>query len=261
MYRELTKKLNCSLNLKRKIVGVKFFSDKNEYDSDRDLESKCKVSYCYMVNLASKGRSLKVKYENFNCLSSARALGLAISEEKHKNGEEYFSYGLYKSREVAKEVQKSVLYSSDRIYGIKIKPLDEFEENCDVVLAIADPYSVMRIIQGYVFSYGSFDKMFSVANQGLCSELTVRPYINRDINASFLCSNSRFYCKWGDDEMGVAFPEEMCREIFSGVLETVNSSETDERKKSIIHNFEKAGMSQDIVLGKNYFLDTTGKEK
>ncbi|OHW62879.1 hypothetical protein EUAN_06630 [Andreesenia angusta] len=261
MYRELTKKLNCALNLKRNIVGVKFFADKNEYDSDVDLESKCKVSYCYMVNLASKGKLLKVKYENFNCLSSARALGLAIPEERHQNGEEYFSYGLYRSKEVAEEVQKSVLYATRRIYGIKIKPLDEFKENCDMVIAIADPYNVMRIVQGYVFSYGPFDKMFSVANQGLCSELTVRPYINREINASFLCSNSRFYCKWGDDEMGVAFPEELCRGIFSGVLETVNSSETDKRKKAIIDKLKKAEISQDIVLGKNYFLDTTGKVK
>ena len=76
-FHELVKNINCALKLDRRVVGVKFFFDEDEFTKADAKKVTGKMAYCVMVRTAMTGRSLKAAAENFGCMGGARALGLA----------------------------------------------------------------------------------------------------------------------------------------------------------------------------------------
>lgn len=250
---EKINKLYSSIELKKKIVGVKFIFSEEEFNSYDTEPVKHKLSYCMMVRIASSGKSVKVKKEHFYCTSSARALGIIKSNSYHDSGRAYYSYGLYDSLGTAKSVHEEVTYINHEIYGMLIKPIEEFETEPDIAITIAEPYSVMRIMQGYTYTYGIAKNIRFAGNQGVCSELTARPYENNDMNVSLLCSNTRFSCKWEDSEMGVGMPYKMFLNVLEGILKTLNPTEPDFKKEEIIERGNYKNVEMDVILGENYY--------
>lgn len=249
------------MELKKRIVGVKFLFSEEEFSSLSEEPASHKLSYCMMVKMASYGKSLKVKAEHFKCNSSARALGIMQSNSSIISGREYYSYGLYDSLGTAKNVYAQVTYINQDLFGVLLKPLETFEIEPDIVIMITEPYNVMRIIQGYSYTYGIAKNIGFAGNQGLCSELTARPYENNDINISLLCSNTRFSCKWGDTEMGVGMPYKMFLNILDGIVETINPTEPDSKKEKILERSHETEIELNVVLGENYYDSSIGVEK
>lgn len=256
--RKEIQKLNSSLELKRKIVGIKFLFSEEEFNSYEIQSSNNKLSYCMMVKIASSGKSVKVRSEHFKCNSSTRALGIKNSDPYVASGREYYSYGLYNSLGTAKNVHDKVKYINHELYGALIQPLEKFETEPDIVIIIDTPYTIMRIIQGYTYNYGMAKNIRFAGNQGVCSELTARPYENNDINISLLCSNTRFSCKWEDTEMGVGMPYKIFLNVMQGVLQTLNSTEPDYKKEEIIKKSTENDLELNVVLGKNYYNSSIG---
>lgn len=131
----------------------------------------------------------------------------------------------------------------------------------DIVIMITSPYTAMRIVQGYTYAYGFAQNIMMSGMGALCSELTVRPWKNQDMNISMLCSNTRFTSGWGDDEVGVAFPHYMLAEILTGVKSTMNEVDPDEKKEKIIERMNKSGVQLEVRIGKNYYNSCRGVEK
>ena len=254
-------RLYSSINVDRKIVGVKFLFSEDDFNSFDIEPAKAKLSYCMMVKIASSGKSIKVKREHFKCNSSARALGIKESDFHVKSGREYYSYGLYDSLGTAKKVQSTVTYIEDSIYGVVLQPIEMFKVDPDVAIMISNPYNVMRVVQGYTYTYGMAENIKFAGNQGLCSELTARPYENNDINISLLCSNTRFSCKWEDGEMGVGMPYKIFQSVLEGVLNTLNPAEPDYKKEDIIKRAGKRNVKINVVKGENYYNSSIGVAK
>lgn len=249
--------ISC-LNIDRKVVGIRFLFTKEEYEKVDSSPAKSKLSYCMMVKVASSGKSIKVRDEHFWCSSSARAFGFKEVDEIIKSGIEYYSYGLYNELGNARKVIEEMVYLDHSIYGIELRPIEEFEDKPHMVIIISQPYNIMRIVQGYSYKYGYSKNIRFVGNQGLCSELTTRPYINNDINISLLCSNTRYSCKWRDDEMGIGIPYTLFEDIMDGVINTMNHVEPDYRKEIIREKSNKDKLELDIKFGKNYYDSCLG---
>lgn len=128
----------------------------------------------------------------------------------------------------------------------------------DIVIIIDTPYTIMRIVQGYTYNYGVAKNIRFAGNQGVCSELTARPYEENDINISLLCSNTRFSCKWEDGEMGVGMPYKIFLNVIQGVLQTLNPTEHDYKKEEIIKKSTENNLDLNVVLGKNYYNSSIG---
>ena len=62
------------LDLDRKPVGVKFFFDEEEFKSFNVPQRDRKVTYCNSVQLASKGKAMKLTKDNQACPNGAMAL-------------------------------------------------------------------------------------------------------------------------------------------------------------------------------------------
>lgn len=259
--KEQIKKLYSCMELNKRIVGIKFLFSEEEFNSFHVKPAEHKLSYCMMVRIASSGKSVKVRAEHFKCNSSARALGIKKSNSYINSGREYYSYGLYDSLGTAKGVQKNVTYINHELYGVLLQPIENFECEPDVVIMISEPYNVMRIMQGYSYTYGMAKNIGFAGNQGVCSELTARPYENNDINVSMLCSNTRFSCNWEDSEMGVGMPYKMFLNVLEGIIKTVNSVEADYKKEKIIKRAEENEVELNVIMGENYYGSSIGVAK
>jgi len=259
--RQEIEKLHISLGLDKSFVGIKFLHTKQEYENSMIEQSKSKLSYCMMVKIASSGKAVKVRAENFKCKSSARVLGIIESSSHVDSGQEYYSYNMYRSLETAKKVHDEVAYLNKKLYGLIAQPLEEFKTEPDIVIMISSPYNAMRIIQGYTYAYSMAKNIRFGGNQGLCSELTARPYETDDLNVSLLCSNTRFSCKWKDGELGVAMPYNKFVQVAGGVLATMNAAEPDYKKEEMIERAVASGVKLGAVLGDNYYGSSIGVAK
>lgn len=245
--------LYCAINIKRNLVGVKFIFSREKFDCIDIKQMKGRVSYCSMVKSASSDKCIKANGENFSCGASARALGLEEPDNHITSGQHYHAFKLYDSLGTAKAVQKNVTFIEHKIYGVLIKPLQDYDIEPDVVIIILNPYQAMRIIQGYAHHYGVHKNIKMAGNQGICSECTAVPYETNDLNISTLCSGARLLAKWDVGELGIGMPFNMFGTIVDGLIKTLNPAEPDSTKREILSRAKEKGRVMDIEFGKNYY--------
>jgi uncharacterized protein (DUF169 family) len=245
---------NCALKLDRKIAGVKFLFDEEEYCRAEAKKLKAKLPYCVMVKAAMSGKSVKALLENFGCLSSARALGVLAVDEMVSSGRHYRRLGLYQDFATSKNVQQNMTMCRHKAHGVMIKPVEEYVEAPDVVLIVTNPYNAMRIIQGYTHIYGYHTSYKMAGNQAVCSECTAYPFESNNINVSLLCSGTRRMGKWGDDELGVGLPFNKFTSVIDGLCATLNPTEPNEKKAEIASRLKEQGETDlEIEYDRNYY--------
>jgi uncharacterized protein (DUF169 family) len=247
-------KINCALELKRKIVGVKFLFSKAEYETVGAQEIRNKLNYCVMVKLAMSGKALKSTGDKLACIAGARAIGLKEVDDYHRSGRNGKKLGLYRDLATAKKVRDGMSYCDRSAYGIMVKPLDQFDQEPDVVIVVTNPYNVMRIVQAYSYYYGIQTNYKMTGNQAICSESTAYPYLNNDINVSMLCIGTRHRAGWKDDELAVAFPFNRFDKITEGIMETMNIMENNKKKEAIEKKLQENELGDfEIKYNHNYY--------
>jgi uncharacterized protein (DUF169 family) len=217
---ELLAVLKDTIGLNRSLVGVKLFFTKADYDACDLPEPAAKISYCLMVKAATNGRGCKSKLEHHNCDGGTTALALEKASSEIENGEVYYSYHLYASKVSARRHYMSIRSLNNYLpltYGIMTVPLENSKIEPDIIIGIINPYQAMRIVQGYEYYTGVKPNLDLGAMQGLCSEITVSPYLSGELNLSVLCPGTRLLCKWKEEDMAVGIPFERFEEIVSGV--------------------------------------------
>jgi uncharacterized protein (DUF169 family) len=246
--------INCALKLERRITGVKFLFDEAEYNSADAKKITGKIPYCVMVKAAMSGNGTKAAAENFGCNGAAKALGVVEPGEISLSGRFYNSLGLYRDLTISKNVQGRTTFCSHKIYGVMVKPVEQFNVEPDIILIAADSYNAMRIIQGFTYSYG-FNTAFKISgNQAVCSECTAFPFESNNINVSLLCSGTRFKAGWNDSELMIGFPYNRFQLIADGVLSTLDPVEPNEKKSEIKQRFNNTDLEPpEITFNRNYY--------
>ncbi len=252
---QYTKKLEALLPLTRKVIGVKFARTQEEYDFYTARSAKGPISYCSAVKCAACGHAIKFEAKHSSCPGSSRALGLKAVTGEFLSGQTGMNLGLYESMECASCVAAKMPCLPFGMWGIIVKPLEEFESAPDVVLVITNSRCTMRFIQGYTYFYGANDHFFMTGNQAMCVEATVIPYQNDRMNISMLCSGTRHKAQWNDDEIVIGLPFSRFEKTVEGIRKTANAVEPDARKKVIIEELQKLGdPASDIFMGGAYYL-------
>lgn len=251
--KESSKILDTYLDLDRKPVGVKIFFDKDEYESSPIEEKPNKVTYCNAVQLASKGKKIKIRKEHQACPNGAFALNFTDVPLPIKSGMGRLKKGIYNSVETSKSVSDEMVFLEKKPYGILIMPLEDFDENPDLIIVVGKSYPIMRLIQANAYKHGYTDNLKTVGLQAVCHDLTTYPYQTQDINISFLCPGTRLVADWEYDEMGIGIPFSKLFDIAEGLIKTTNPFERNHSKEKIIKKLEEANMeSKDIRLNENY---------
>jgi uncharacterized protein (DUF169 family) len=260
--KKLVLQLNNALELQRHIVGVKFLYTEEEFVAAEAKKLEGYLPYCVMVRSASLGHSIKATRYEFGCYGGSTALHAFDMDEIYAGKEpDYFTSGrsyfeglkIYKTIDSARKTAQAITILEKKIYGVMLKPLEEYAEDPDVVIIVTVPYNIMRLIQGYNYEYGTNCNFKMGGNQAVCSETTAYPFESGDINVSVLCSGTRMIAKWGRDELSMGIPYHKFSNIVNGVNQTINMLERDPDKKRIEANMEQTNEKViDIVYGVNY---------
>lgn len=243
--------LESLLDLDRKVVGIKFIFDKEEYEERKESTINNMMVYCTLVRNASQGKSYKVNLENFACLSAARALGLMPSTNDNISGVRHSKMGVYKDLCVSRSVAKDMVYCKHEVYGVCIKPLEEYEEDPDVVIIVTNPYNAMRIIQGNAYYNGQTKEIKMAGMQAICQECTSYPYETNDLNISMMCSGTRLVAQWDKSELGIGIPFNKFSTIVDGIKSTVNPMEKNQDKKRIEDRLKTNDLENEITIQYN----------
>lgn len=248
-------KINCALELNRKVVGMKFLFNEDEFEEADAKEVTGKISYCVMVKSAMAGHEIKVNGKNFGCLGAARALGIIETEERFRSGQHYLKLGLYNDLTIAKAVRNKMTFCDHKAYGVMVKPLEEFNTEPDVVLIVTDSYNTMRIVQGYTHFLGINIAYKLCGNQAICSECTAYPFETNDMNISMLCGGTRYKASWTDGEIGIGIPFNKFSTIVDGIYNTINVMEPNDKKKKIELKIKENGLTNiEIEYDTSYYL-------
>lgn len=246
--------LESTLDLERKIVGIKIHIYEEDFKNSSFREVKRKIAYCTLVRNATQGEAIKIAGSNFACFGSATSLGITESRETSKTGIRQFENSTYKNMPISRSYAKQHNHIGVKTYGVSIAPLKCFNEDPDVVIIVCNPYNAMRLIHGYNYSnsyYGGFD---FIGLGAICREVTSLPYENNKINVSVMCPGTRMLCQWGKEEMAVGVPFDKFDSMVEGVVKTINPFERNASKKKIIRKITEKGIELDtkIELNKNY---------
>ena len=246
--------VNSYLNLERKIVGIKFLFDEEEFERSNGRELPHMMAYCTMIRNSTQGKSIKAKLNNFACSSGAKALGLLDVTNEDLSGKRRLRLGTYKDLTICRSISKDMVYCEQKIHGVSIMPLEEFkDEEPNVVIIITDAFNTMRISQAYGYHFGQLKNIKFVGMQAICQEATSYPHEINDMNISMLCSGTRMLCQWKDDELAIGMPYHMFSSIVDGVKNTVNPLERDKNKEEIKNRMEENEIDDlEIVFSKNY---------
>ena len=253
--RQAVTRLNCALELERRIVGVKLLHDQPEYEAAEARQVGRALNYCVMVQMAMAGKALKATGENLACPGGARALGFLPLDDYLKSGRHLRNLGLYhdtghrQERHGPHDLPGS---PAARVHAPAPGGVSRVEP--DVVIIVSSPYNVMRIVQGYSHYQGIQVNYKMVGNQAICSEVTAYPYLNNDINVSLLCIGTRHQAGWKDHELAVGFPFNRFVRITQGVMDTLNIMESDANKKAIARKLSDNGVTDfEVKYDCNYY--------
>lgn len=251
---DYVEKAQSFLELEHKIIGIKFLNSKDDYNKEEaNTVIKNPIRYCVAVKSAMRGHSIKFNYKNSECSGSTRALGLRKLGESYYESEEGLNLGLYKDEEISSKVTDSFCVKKTSTYGVLIKPLEYFEDRADVVLIVASSYNAMRIIQGYTYTYGIENGFCLSGNQAICVECTMTPYITNKINISLLCSGTRYFAKWKEDDIAIGIPFEKFKSTIDGILASANAVEPDYKKSIIKEKLKNKKREFSLEFGKTYY--------
>lgn len=241
------------LDMDRKPVGVKFLYTQEEFKNFDIAQRDRKVTYCNSVQLASKGKCMKLTRENQGCPNGAAALHFVDVAPPIASGVGRHKKNIYNDIETSKSVSDEMKFMDDQMYGVAVMPLDAFVEAPDVVVVISSSYNVMRMIQGNGFFYGYTDNLKTVGLQAVCQDLTTYPFNTGDINISLLCPGTRLVANWQPEEIGIGIPFAKWYKIVEGVKETINPFERNDKKEGIKKRLEENGLDASwIAFNSNY---------
>ena len=243
------------LDLDRKPVGIKIFFDKDKFDNFEIPQKDRKVTYCNSVQLASKGSSMKLTKENHACPNGAFALKMKEVPEPIANGKGRFSKNIYQDVETSKSINDDMLFLKEEPAGIVVMPLENYEEDPDVIIVVSKAYNIMRMLQGHAYFNGYTNNLRTVGLQAVCQDLTTYTYNTQDINISLLCPGTRLVADWQVDEIGIGIPLVKWNEIVEGVKETANPFERDKKKKGIEKRLKERELDASKIKFNNNYDD------
>ena len=216
--------LKQEIGIIREPVGITLLFTEEDYENYPIEEVKHGSTYCVMVKRAAvDGKGIKCRLEHNKCDGATTAFAMEPSTEHIESCKEYFSYKLYSSVAVARRMRgaiKSLHRMPVSTYGLAIVPLKDCVKTPDVIIMMTNPLQSMRLVQGYEYFTGKKPVVDMGAMQGMCSELTVSPYLTGEMNVSVLCPSTRMLCKWNENDMAVAVPFELFEMITRGVVAT-----------------------------------------
>ena len=228
------------LQLKWSPIGVRLVKS-DETPKDIPPESTRRLRYCQLLMEAKKGKSVTLTRENIACPAAAAALGLLPLPEKISSGEMLKTLGLFDSMMAAAITMAQMpRLEQGKIKAIAAAPLEEAKFKPDVVIIEDKPEKIMWINLASIHKTGGRLSFNSAVFQACCVDVTVIPYLTKNINVSLGCYGCRDATDIADDECLVGIPIEKLEEILTSLKALSQKAMPEARQKRVYNQFIKA---------------------
>jgi len=228
------------LKLKWSPIGVRIVKN-DETPKDIPPESTRRLRYCQLLMEAKKGKSVTLTRESIACPAAAAALGLLPLPEKISSGEMLKTLGLFDSMMAAAITMAQMpRLEQGKIKAIAAAPLEEAKFKPDVVIIEDKPEKIMWINLASIHKTGGRLSFNSAVFQACCVDVTVIPYLTKNVNVSLGCYGCRDATDIADDECLVGIPIEKLEEILTSLKALSQKAMPEARQKRVYKQFIKA---------------------
>ena len=228
------------LGLKRSPAAVKLVKP-DESINEIPPKSPKRLRYCQLLMEAKRGKSATLTSENIACSAAAAALGLMPLPEKISSGKMLKTLGLFESEEAAAKtmVQMSRM-KIGTVKAIATAPLENATFRPDVVIIEDKPEKTMWINLAAIHETGGRLSFSSAVFQACCVDVTIIPYLTKNVNVSLGCYGCRDATDIADDECLVGIPMEKMDEIITSLKALAQKAMPEARNKGVYNQFVKA---------------------
>lgn len=247
--------IGALLGLERQPVGIRFLTNKEEYQSFAAEENSNRMSYCTGVRKATQGQKLKMRAAHQACAGGAAALGFIQQTEENISGARRLKMSCYDQLGTSRAVSREMVYCAHQLYGVGILPLQDCDSEPDVVIVVCNAYNAMRLVQGHAYHHGFAKEMKTAGLQAICHDCTSFPYEKTRLNISMLCAGTRMLAGWKADELAVGLPFSLWADMVDGVKNTVNPYERNPAKVQIASRLEEAGIGEALAIEMSHNYD------
>lgn len=232
--------LKETLNLKWSPIAVKLIEE-NGHLENIPSESSKKLRYCQLLMEAKKGKTATLSKENISCPAAAAALGLLPLPEKISSGEMLKTLGLFEAREAAARTMAQMpRLTLGKFHSVAAAPLEDAKFSPDVVIIEDKPEKIMWINLASIHETGGRLSFSSAVFQACCVDVTVIPYLTKEVNVSLGCYGCRDATDIADDECLAGIPYEKLREIVTSLEALSKKAMPEARQKRIYNQLIKA---------------------
>jgi len=195
-------------------VAMRFVTKKEEIpEGIPEIDST--IRHCSMVNLARKeGRIFYATAPKHECNGGAWALGLREITETLKNGDFYYKLGKFESSASCKRTIERIPHlQTKETYATLYAPLEKAPFTPQVIIVIANPWSMLKLAQSTMFRLGGRIEAEFSGIQSVCSDACAQTYLNGKVNFSLGCDGSRKFSGIEDNEMVMGIPAELLPDL------------------------------------------------
>lgn len=231
-YTKLSSKMRDILNLSYQPVGVKLVKPGEKLPLDAGILSK-KSRYCQFLMRARKGETLTLLPENLACPAAYAAFGFGSAARKISSGEMLLALGLYANKDAAAETMRTMPRLKPKsVSAVVAGPLDKIQFDPDVVVVEGLPEQVMWLCLARTHKRGGRLSFNSSVFQCCCVDVTIVPYMAKEVNVSLGCYGTRQSTDVPHEGMFMGIPSTLLADVVEG-LEGLS-------RKAIVHAREKA---------------------
>jgi uncharacterized protein (DUF169 family) len=213
-YIEAAEILKNSLKINGSPIAMRFATKKEDIPEGM-AEIDRTIRHCSMVNLARReGRIFYATGPRHECNGGAWALGLREITETLKNGEFYYKLGKFESSASCKRTIERIPHlDRNETYATMYAPLEKAPFTPQVIIIIANPWSMLKLSQSTLFRMGGRIHAEFAGIQSVCSDTCAQTYLNGKVNFSLGCDGSRKFSGIDDAEMVMGIPTELLPDI------------------------------------------------
>jgi uncharacterized protein (DUF169 family) len=227
------------LGLKWSPIGVKLIKASEAMDGIPPNSTR-RLRYCQLLMEAKRGKSATLTAENIACPAAAAALGLLPLPEKIRSGEMLKTLGLFDSKEAAAQTMAQMpKMKLGEVKAIAAAPLENATFRPDVVIIEDKPEKIMWINLATIHETGGRLSFSSAVFQACCVDVTVIPYLTKNVNISLGCYGCRDATDIADDECLVGIPIGKLDQIVTSIKALARKAMPDARKKGVYNQFVK----------------------
>lgn len=211
------KEIQSILQLKDPPIAIKLFKPSEKIPSDIKL-IEMRSRYCQSLMLARHGQTLLLTPEKLACPAAYAALGFGPLPEKISTGQMLHFLGLYQTEEAAANTMATMpRLKANSISAIAAGPLEDSPLEPDIVIVEGLPEQIMWLCLARTFEAGGRLNFSSSIFQCCCVDVTVVPYLTKEVNISPGCYGTREATDVPPEHMFMGIPMAFLSQVVKGL--------------------------------------------